>query len=379
MQGIYLDHSATTPLREEVFAAMQPFFSLHFANPSSIHSPGQDARKAVEKARATVAQVLGVRPTEIRFTSGGTESNNLAIYGLIRASEKRNPHIIVSSIEHPSVLECARYLESHGVAVTYLPVNAMGQVDPDSLRQALRKDTVLISVMLANNEVGAIQPIAEIGQIARACGVPLHVDAVQAAGKLSLRPQELGADLMTLSGHKINGPKGIGILYVSDAVHLSPVFYGGGHEQGLRPGTLNVPSIVGTAEALRLADTERPQVCTRLASLRDRLERGIVERIDGACIHAQHADRLPHITNVGFPNIDGETLLLALDSQGIFVSTGSACSAGSSKPSHVLTAMGIPSSEATCSLRFSLGLSTTQEEVDHVLEVLPRIITALRL
>ena len=378
MENVYLDHSATTPLREEVRRAMEPYHSELFGNPSSIHMPGQDARRAVEQARATIAAVLGAQPHEIIFTSGGTESNNIALQGAIRATTKKNPHIIVSSIEHPSVLECAKYLEKTDVGVTYLPVDRHGRVDPDEVQRSIRPETILVSVMLANNEVGTVQPALEIAEIAHDHGITFHVDAVQGAGKLPLHIEKVGADMMSLSAHKVNGPRGVGVLHVKTGTQIAPLCYGGGHEQGLRPGTLNVPAIVGAAEAFRLAEQERETFCEEIGTLRDKLEQGLQSRLPSLTIHGDQKRRLPHITNIGFARVDAETLLLALDSQGIFVSMGSACSSSSAEPSHVLQAMGVSSTQARCSLRFSLGRFNTPEQIDYVLDVLPKVVESLR-
>jgi len=380
-RAIYLDHSATTPVDPRVLEAMLPYFTEVYGNSASIHRFGRAAAKALEESRRAVAAILGCHPTEIVFTGSGTESDNMALRGVAFAQRRagRGNHLIVSSVEHHAVLNTARQLEEvFGFEVTYLPVDEHGMVDPDAVGRAIRKDTVLISVMYANNEVGTIQPIAEIARIARAKGVPFHTDAVQAGGMLDLDVNRLGVDLMTLSAHKFYGPKGVGLLYIRQGTpYLSPLT-GGGHERGRRAGTVNVAGIVGLATALRLAQEARESENARLRRLRDRLIRGILERVPDARLTGHPTERLPHHASFVFKGINGEELLLALDVEGIAASTGSACTSGRPEPSEVLGAMGLPHEWAVGSLRLTLGKANTGEDVDAVLEILPRAVARLR-
>lgn len=380
-RAIYLDHSATTPVDPRVLEAMLPYFTEVYGNSASIHRFGRAAAKALEESRRAVAAILGCHPTEIVFTGSGTESDNLALRGVAFAQRRagRGNHLLVSSVEHHAVLNTARQLEEvFGFEVTYLPVDEHGMVDPDAVGRAIRKDTVLISVMYANNEVGTIQPIAEIARIARAKGVPFHTDAVQAGGMLDLDVNRLGVDLMTLSAHKFYGPKGVGLLYIRQGTpYLSPLT-GGGHERGRRAGTVNVAGIVGLATALRLAQEARESENARLRRLRDRLIRGILERVPDARLTGHPTERLPHHASFVFKGINGEELLLALDVEGIAASTGSACTSGRPEPSEVLLAMGLPHEWAVGSLRLTLGKANTDEDVDAVLEILPRAVARLR-
>lgn len=378
MRAVYLDHSATTPLREEVMGVMFPYFAELFGNASSIHSSGQRARKDLEEARSLLAHILGAHPKEVIFTSGGTESDNLAIKGVAYAKRGKGNHIVTSSIEHSAVLNCCQYLEKQGFEVTYLPVDRHGLVDPDAVREALKRETVLVSIMLANSEVGTLQPIKEIGAITKEKGVPFHTDAVQAVGKVPSRVVDLNVDLLSLSGHKIYGPKGIGALYVRRGVSIAPLMYGGHHELGYRPGTENVAAIVGLAKAVELAEEERENFSKRMYILRTMLERGISVNIEHVQFNGHPEKRLPNILNASFKYVDGESLLLSLDMSGIAVSTGSACSADSDEASHVLKAMGIPPDVARGSLRFSLGRLNTDEDISYVLEVLPEVVARLR-
>ncbi|NLG27350.1 MAG: cysteine desulfurase [Chloroflexi bacterium] len=375
---IYLDHSATTPVRPEVVAAMQPYWSEHAGNPSSLHSDGAAAKAALDAARETVAEALGATPVEIVFNGGGTEGDNQALFGVAAALRERGRHIVSSAIEHHAVLNACRWLQSQGHEVTYVPVSAAGLVDPDAVARALRPDTVLVSIMLANNEVGSIQPVRAIVDLAHARGVLVHTDAVQAIGKMPVRVDELGVDLLALTAHKFYGPKGTGALYVRRGTPIEPTLYGGHQERGLRPGTQNMPGIVGLAEALRLAVSECAHEATRLAGLRDRLQAGIASAIDDVVVNGDAAQRLPGILNVSFGRIDGESLLMALDLAGIAVSTGSACASGAAEPSHVLTALRLDPRYVTGSLRFSLGRSTTIDDIDQTLAVLREEIGRLR-
>lgn len=376
MRRIYLDHNASTPVHPEVVAAMLPYFSERYGNPSSIHSFGREARDAVEAARGEIARFLEVSPEEIVFTSGGTESDNLAIKGVAYA--RGGGHLITSQVEHHAVLRTCQALERAGYAVTYLPVDGYGRVDPDDVRRAVRPDTILITVMFANSEVGTIMPVAEIGRIAAERGIPFHVDAVQAFGKIPFWVRELGISLLSFSGHKIYGPKGVGALYVRRGLRLEPLLHGGGQERRLRPGTENVPGIVGLGAAARLARAELPRLGERVAALRERLIAGVLDRIPDARLNGHPERRLPGNANVSVRYVEGEAILLNLDLKGVAASSGSACAAGSTEPSHVLVAMGLPEHEARGALRFSLGRENTEADVDYVLEVLPPIVERLR-
>ncbi len=378
MKTIYLDHAATTPVRQEVLDAMVPYFSEIFGNASSIHMVGQRARKALEKGRMVIAGCIGADPKEIFFTSGGTESDNLAIKGVAHANKTKGMHLITTNIEHHAVLNCCKSLEEEGFEITYLPVEQNGVVLFSALEEAIRPDTILISVMLANNETGTLQPVSEIAAIARKKGVLLHTDAIQAVGKILVNVNALGVDLLSISGHKIYGPKGIGTLYIRKGVRISPLLHGGLHERQMRAGTENIPAIVGLAKALDLAQAEMPSIIKHLTGLRDRLEQGIREKISHVYINNHPIQKLPNILNVTFEFIDGEALLLALDMRGIAVSTGSACTSGATEPSHVLQAMGINPTLAQGSIRFSLGRENTESEIDFVLDFLVEIVSQLR-
>lgn len=378
MKPVYLDYNSTTSVAPEVLEAMLPYFSGEAGNASSIHSFGQRARGAVEGARAAVADLVGARPAEIVFTSGGTESDNLAICGIVAASTGRQKHVITSQIEHHAVLNTCQALEREGLEVTYVAVRPQGVVDPDDVRRALRAETVLISVMHANNELGTVQPVNEIGKIAAEADVYFHTDAVQTAGKLPIRVEEIGADLLSISAHKLRGPKGVGALYVRKGTRLRPLFYGGHHERDRRPGTENVPGIVGLGRAAELAAANLAAEAARVAALRDRLERELVARIPHARVNGANAPRTPNTSNIVFPFVEGEALVIALDLKGIACSTGAACSAGAVEPSHVLTAIGLAPDEARASLRFSLGHDTTDEEIDYAISVVPGAVERLR-
>ncbi|HLJ66415.1 MAG TPA: cysteine desulfurase family protein [Chloroflexota bacterium] len=374
MRTVYLDHAATTPARPEVLDAMWPFFAEVFGNPSSVHEAGLQAKEALARAREAVAAVLGCRPAEIVFTSGGTEGDNLALLGAARASRSRGRHIITSRIEHDAVLEACRALEREGFRVTYLPVDCEGRVDIAELERQLDSDTVLVSIMTANNEVGTVQPIAEIGKLAHAAGALFHTDAVQAAGALSLNVESLGVDLLTISAHKIYGPKGVGALYAQRGTPLAPLIHGGEQERGRRAGTENVAGVVGLAVALSLAERERETEAGRLAQLRDRLIDGVLERTPGAHLTGPRGDRLPGHASFYLDGVSGESVLVDLDLAGIQCSSGSACKAGSTDPSHVLTALGLAPGLARNGLRMTLGRGTSAGDVDYVLETLPRVV-----
>jgi cysteine desulfurase len=379
---IYLDHNATTPVDREVLEAMLPYFAETYGNASSIHSSGQRARSAIEQARASVAAFLGAQPKEIVFTSGGTEADNLAIFGAVAAAKNsrrhEQPHVITTQIEHHAVLQSCQALEKRGVTVTYLPVSSDGLVDPGDVRRALRPETALITVMHANNELGTVQPVAEIARVAAEAGVCFHTDAVQACGKLSLDVQQLGVNLLSISGHKIYGPKGVGALYVRSGTPLDPLFYGGRHERGLRPGTENVPGIVGLGKAAELAARHMAAESSRLTALRDRLETGLLAAIPHARVNGSCQHRVPNTSNMSFSYAEGEAMMIALDLQGLACSTGAACASGAIEPSHVLTAIGLLAEDAHASLRFSLGRGTTAEEIDFALQVIPSVVQRLR-
>jgi len=378
MRRVYFDHNATTPVDSAVLEAMLPFFTEEFGNASSIHATGQRARAAVERAREQVAALIGARPAEITFTSGGTESDNLAIFGIVAAASGESKHIITSAVEHHAVLNTCQALEKEGVAVTYLPVNREGVVDPDEVRRALRHETVLITVMHANNELGTVQPIQEIGRMAAEADVHFHTDAVQSAGKLPINVEPLGVDLLSISGHKLYGPKGVGALYVRKGTRLRPILFGGHHERDRRPGTENVAGIVGLGAAAELARQHLADEAARIAGLRDRLEAGLLDRIPQARVNGSRTHRTPNTANITFSFVEGEALVIALDLKGIACSTGAACSSGAIEPSHVLTAIGLPPEEARASLRFSLGRANTAEDVDFALAVIPGVVEHLR-
>jgi cysteine desulfurase len=375
MRRVYMDANATTPLAPEVFAAMRPWFTEQFGNASSIHVHGQRAGAAVERAREQVASLLGCRAAEVVFTSGGTESDNLALAGVLKAGD----HLITSAIEHHAVLHTAERLRDRGVEVTFLPVDGSGLVDSDEVRRALRPNTQLISVMMANNEVGTVQPLAEIGAIAQEADVYFHTDAVQAAGKLPIDVTAIGCDLLTISGHKFHGPQGTGALYIRRGTHPEPLIFGGPQERQRRAGTENLAGIVGLGEAAEMAQAfVRRDGPAWIAALRDRLEQGVLARVDEAGVYGGQAPRVPNTTNIWFDHLEGEALVIALDLKGLAVSGGSACTSGAMDPSHVMSAMGVPSGRARASLRFSLDTSATARDVDFALELVPAAVAHLR-
>ncbi|MGB2888133.1 MAG: cysteine desulfurase family protein [Candidatus Acidiferrales bacterium] len=374
---VYFDYNATTPVDRGVLAVAQPYYSDEFGNASSIHSVGQRARSAVERAREQVAALVGAKPGEIVFTSGGTESDNLAIFGVVEATTGV-PHVITTTIEHHAVLNACQALEKRGVEVTYVPVNREGLVDPSEICRALRPETALITVMHANNELGTVQPIEEIGRIAAEAHVAFHTDAVQSAGKLPLDVDRLGVDLLSISAHKIYGPKGAGALYVRAGTPLEPQFHGGHHERDLRPGTENVPGIVGLGKAAELASQHLAAEARRLAKLRDRLEESLLVRVPQCFVNGSRTRRVPNTTNFTFSGTEGEALEIALDLKGLACSTGAACASGAVEPSHVLTAIGLRPEEARASLRFSIGRYTTPEEIEFALSVIPGVVEHLR-
>lgn len=375
---IYLDYNATTPLRPEVLEAMLPYFQRHFGNPSSVHGVGRQAKRGVEEARERIAELLHCRPAEVLFTSGGTESNNLALTGVRDALRHKGSHIITTAIEHSSILEPLDALATEGATITKLPVNSEGRVNADELAAALRPDTVLVSISLANHEIGTIQPIAELSRLTRERGIYFHVDAVQAAGKMPLDVTSLGIDLLSLSAHKISGPKGVGALYVRKGTALSPLLRGGPQEREKRAGTENVAAIVGFGVAATVAARELEMSVAHCGQLLQQLWDGIIQRVPGAFLNSPTHQRLPNTLNVGFSDATGEGLMMGLDLAGIAVSTGSACAAGSLEPSHVLLALGHGAEEAKGALRFSVGKETTAQEIDRVLEVLPQVVERVR-
>jgi len=378
MRRIYLDYAATTPTHPEVVKTMLPYFTDVFGNPSSIYSYGQEAKGAIEGARTKVADLIGARDEEIVFTSGGTEADNFALKGVAFANELKGNHIITTSIEHHAVLETGKFLERRGFNVTYLPVDEYGLVDPDDVSRAITDKTILISVMQANNEIGTIEPIAEIAKIAREEEIYFHSDAVQTVGHIPVNVNELGVDLLSMSAHKFYGPKGVGALYVRKGTKLTPFMHGGEQEKRRRAGTENVPGIVGFGKAAELAQQDMNQEAERLTSLRDKLITGLLERIDHIRLNGHPIVRLPHNVNISVDYVEGESMVLNLDLEGICVSTGSACSSSSLEPSHVLLAIGLSHEQAHGSLRFTLGKWTTGEEIERVLDVLPKIVTKLR-
>jgi cysteine desulfurase len=375
MRRVYMDANATTPLAPEVFAAMRPWFTEQFGNASSIHFHGQRARAAVERAREQVAKLLHCRAAEVVFTSGGTEGDNVALTGLL----KPGGHLITSSIEHHAVLHTAERLRDRGFEVTFLPVNADGLVDPEDVRRSLRPYTQMISVMMANNEIGTLQPVAEIGAIAREADVYFHTDAVQAVGKVPIDVQAIGCDLLTITAHKFHGPQGVGALYVRRGTHPEPLLFGGPQERQRRAGTENLPGIVGLGVAAEMAQafvaSDGP---ARVAALRDRLEREILARMDEAGVYGGTGPRVPNTTNLWFDHLEGEALVIALDLKGLALSGGSACMSGATEPSHVLTAMGVLPERARASLRFSLDTTATDADVDFGIELVPAAVARLR-
>jgi cysteine desulfurase len=378
MRTVYLDHSATTPVHPRVLEAMLPYYQEEYGNASSLHRFGRNARVAIDEAREQVAGMLNARPEEIYFNSGGTEGDNLALKGTAYAHRDRGNHIITSQIEHEAVLNTCQYLEKDGFEITYLKVDEHGMVHPDDLRQAITDQTILISVMHANNEVGTIQPIAEIAALAREKGISFHTDAVQSVGKIPVDVEALQIDMLSMSAHKFYGPKGVGAFYMRKGVKVHPLAHGGHHEGWKRAGTENVPGIAGLARALEICREEMDETAKREAQLRDLLQDGIREKIEAVRFNGHPVNRLPGSLSCCFTALEGEALILSLDLKGVAASTGSACSSGSLEPSHVLKAMGIPTEIAHGSARFTLGRGTTREDIDYVLEVLPEIVGRLR-
>lgn len=374
---VYLDHAATTPVDPRVVAAMLPYYTEKAGNASSMHGFGQEARTAVEQGRQEVASLIGARPGEIVFTSGATEADNLAVLGVALATESRGRHIITSAIEHHAVLEACRFLEARGYAVTYVPVDGRGIVDPDEVRTALRPDTVLISIMAANNEVGTLQPIAEVGRLARQRRIPFHSDATQMVGTLPVQVDEFSVDLLSMSAHKRYGPKGVGALYVRTGTPLHAVQRGGSHERGRRGGTENVPGIVGFGAALRIAGEVMEDERARIAVLRDQIiHEGLT--LPGASLNGDPDRRLPNNANLSFEGTDSQSLVIGLDLHGVAASSGSACTSGSLEPSHVLAALGLPPARAAAAVRLTLGRGTTEADVAYALDALRDVVTRLR-
>lgn len=378
MQRIYLDHAATTATHPDVVEAMLPYFTDVFGNPSSIYACAQETKAAVEEARARVAGLIGARSSEIVFTSGGTEADNYALKGVAYANEHKGNHIITSPIEHHAVIETCEFLSKRGFTITYLPVDEYGLVDPQDVKKAITDKTIMVSVMHASNEIGTIEPVEEIGKIAREAGTCFHSDAVQTAGHIPVNVDELGVDLLSISGHKLYGPKGVGALYVRRGTRLFSLMHGGEQEKRRRAGTENVPGIVGLGKAVELAGQEMTAEAERQKCLRDRLIKGLIDGIDHVRLNGHPVRRLPNNVNVSIDFVEGEAMLLNLDMEGICASTGSACSSSSLQPSHVLLALGLPPEQAHCSLRFSLGRENSEQDVDRVLEALPAIVTRLR-
>jgi cysteine desulfurase len=378
MQRFYFDHNATTPVSPEVLETMVSCLGQVYGNASSIHHFGQMAKQRLEMARRQTAALIGCHPREIVFLSGGTEADNLALFGTVRPVAGRSSHIIATAIEHPAVLSACAQLEREGAAVTYVPVGSDGLVDPGDIRRELRPETVLVSVMHANNELGTVQPIAEIAAIAREAGAYLHADGVQALGKIPVDVEALGVDLYSMSGHKIYGPKGVGALYVRQGTRLGAIQFGGHHERDRRPGTENVPGAVAFGCAAQLAGAHLEASTARIGGLRDRLESALLDRIPHTGVNGSRAARTPNTTNIHFDYLEGEALVIALDLRGFAVSSGAACSSGAVEPSHVLTAIGLAADRARASIRFSLGRDTTAEQVDALVEAVAASVTHLR-
>lgn len=375
---IYMDHAATTPVRKEVLEEMLPYFTEYYGNASGIYGIAKESKKAMEKAREQVAAAIHAQPSEIYFTAGGSESDNMALRGVAEALKDKGNHIITTKIEHHAILHTCEYLEKHGFRVTYLDVDADGKVSVDDVRAAICPETILISVMFANNEIGTIEPIAEIGKLAHEKGIYFHTDAVQAMGHVPIDVEEMNIDLLSISGHKLGAPKGIGAIYIRKGVRVSPLIFGGAQEKKMRAGTENIPGIVGLGKAVELAAAELPETRTKLEKMRDRLIKGILEAIPYSKLNGHPTDRLPGNCNISFEFIEGESMLLLLDALGVAASSGSACTSGSLDPSHVLLAIGLPHEKAHGSLRLTLDTDNTEEEIDFILEKLPQIVARLR-
>ena len=377
-KAIYLDHNATTPLHPLVLEAMLPYLKEEYGNASSIHAKGREAREAVEKAREIIASFLGTKPNTIYFTSGGTESNNFTLKGIGFKNREKGAHLISTRIEHPCVLDTCKFMESQGFGVTFLPVDREGQVHPEDLKKAITDRTILVSVMHANNEVGTIQPITELSRIVKEHGIYFHTDAVQTFGKIPVKVDELGADLLSVSGHKLYGPKGVGFLYIRKDVRILPHQHGGHHERRLRAGTENVAGIVGLGKAVLLAQEEMEKRISHLHKLEEKFYQGVLKRLDEVILNGHPTERVPGTVNLGIKGVEGESMAINLDLQGICISTGSACTAGSLEPSHVLVAMGVPAEYARGTVRFSLGYENTEEEITYCIDEVSKIVKRLR-
>jgi cysteine desulfurase len=375
---VYLDHNATTPVHPEVLDSMLPYYKDKFGNASSIHGFGREVKVALEESREKVAELINSSPNEIYFTSGGTESDNLAIKGTAFADRKKGRHIITSKIEHHAILESCKFLEKEGFEVTHLPVDKPGFVNPDDLKKTLRKDTILVSIMYANNEVGTIEPIEELAKITNEKGVYFHTDAVQAMGKIPVDVQKLNVDMLSISGHKIYGPKGVGAIYIRKGTRLIPWSHGGSHERSRRAGTENIPGIVGLAKAVEIAHREIEEQSRHLGNLTETFYRKLTQAIPDVFLNGHLEKRIPNTLSLSFKAVEGESIILSLDLKGVAVSTGSACASGSLEPSHVLSAMGIAPEIAQSAIRFSFGRDNTMEDVDYVVEILPEIVSRLR-
>lgn len=375
---IYLDYAATTPIDPMALKAMIPYLSEKFGNSSSLHTFGQEAKEALEQSRMVIAGLIGAKPQEIIFTSSATESNNLALKGVAFANKRKGRHIIISSIEHPCIMESANWLETQGFKITRLKVDNYGLVDPEKVKRAIKKDTILVSIMHANNEIGTIEPIEEIGKICKERGVLFHTDAVQTFGKLPIDVNRMNIDLLTASSHKMYGPKGAALLFVRERVKIEPLLHGGGHEFGLRSSTANVPAIVGFAKAAEICHKEMERETKRLTKLRDKLIKGVLEKIENSRLNGHPRKRLPNNANFSFDFVEGESIVIQLDLLGIAASTGSACSSEKLQASHVLLAIGLKPHQAHGSLRLSLGRWTKEKDIEYLLEVLPRVIKKLR-
>lgn len=378
MERVYFDNNSTTQVDKRVFEKMVPYFVEKYGNPSSIHRIGQEVRKDIEEAREAIAELLGIKPGELTFTGSGTESDNFAILGAARGNKEKGNHIITSAIEHSAVLAACKMLEKEGFEVTYLPVKSNGIIDIEEFKKAIRPETILVTIMHANNEIGTLQPIAEIGEITKENKILFHVDAVQSVGKIKFMPKDWNIDMLSFSGHKFYGPKGVGGLYIRNGIKIDKVIVGGHQERNRRPGTENVPGIIGMAEALKISFAHIEEEAVREKALRDDLEKKLVERIPEVIVNGDKDKRLPGTLSLTIKYVEGESILLNLDLKGVAVSSGSACTSGSLEPSHVVLAVGVPMEHAHGTIRFSLGRFNTQQEVDYVADILPEIVEKIR-
>lgn len=378
MERVYFDNNSTTQVDKRVFEKMVPYFVEKYGNPSSIHRIGQEVRKDIEEAREAIAELLGIKPGELTFTGSGTESDNFAILGAARGNKEKGNHIITSAIEHSAVLAACKMLEKEGFEVTYLPVKSNGIIDIEEFKKAIRPETILVTIMHANNEIGTLQPIAEIGEITKDKKILFHVDAVQSVGKIKFMPKDWNIDMLSFSGHKFYGPKGVGGLYIRNGIKIDKVIVGGHQERNRRPGTENVPGIIGMAEALKISFAHIEEEAVREKALRDDLEKKLVERIPEVIVNGDKDKRLPGTLSLTIKYVEGESILLNLDLKGVAVSSGSACTSGSLEPSHVVLAVGVPMEHAHGTIRFSLGRFNTQQEVDYVADILPEIVEKIR-